>query len=63
MSSLTNRIAPFEGNNVGYSMLQRTLWQCVMMPDDNFALFECRACVHAVSDSALVIDIDDREEL
>ena len=44
-------------------MLQRTLWQCVMMPDDNFALFECRACVHAVSDSALVIDIDDREEL
>ena len=65
-SSLTNQIAPFEGNNVGYSMLQHTLWQHVMMPDDNFASFECRVCVHAVQyshGSALVIDIDDREEL
>ena len=43
MSSLTNQIAPFEGNNVGYCML---LWQCVMTPDDNFASFECRVCVH-----------------
>ena len=46
-SSLTNQIAPFEGNNVGYSLLQHTLWQSIMMPGNNFALFECRACVHA----------------
>ena len=47
MSSLTNQIAPFEGNNVGYSTLQHTLWQRVMTPDNNFVLFECRACVPA----------------
>ena len=43
-SSLTNQIAPFEGNNVGYCTL---LWQCIMMPDNNLASFKCRACVHA----------------
>ena len=45
-SSLTNQIAPFEGNSVGYSTLLRILWQRVMTPDDNCASFECRVCVH-----------------
>ena len=35
------KLLPFEGNNVGYSTLERTLWQRVMTPDDNFVLFEC----------------------
>ena len=42
--SLTNKIAPFEGNNVGYSTLQRTLWQHVMTPGNSFASFECSVC-------------------
>ena len=48
-SFLTNQIAPFEGNNVGFCMLLYVIyaWQCVMMLDDNFASFECGACVHA----------------
>ena len=46
-SSLTNQIAPFEGNNVGYSTFQHTIWQRIVTPADNFASFECRACVHA----------------
>ena len=64
MSYLTNLIGPFEGNNVGYSMLQHTLWQHVVIPDNNFALFECRECVHAAQYSQwLSSDINDREEL
>ena len=47
MSSLTNQIAPFKGNNVGYSTLQHTLWQHVMTPGNNFVSFEYRGCVHA----------------
>ena len=65
-SSLTNQITPFEGNNIGYSMLQHTLWQSVMMPDDNLHRLSAeRVCMQrsTVSGSALVIDIDDREEL
>ena len=54
MSSLTNQIAPFDDHNVGYSTLQRTLWQQVMTPGDNFASFECRACVHAVQYKSVV---------
>ena len=64
-SSLTNQIAPFESNNVGYCMLLRTLWQRVTMPDDTSLSAEC-VCMQRsipVSGSALVIDIDDREEL
>ena len=57
-SSLTNQIAPFEGNNVGYCTL---LWRHVMTPDDYFTSFECRACVHEAQYRGLapVIDIDD----
>ena len=65
MSSLTNQTAlPFEGNNVGYSMLQRTLWQCVMTPNDILRRLSAeRMCMQhsTVSGSALIIDIDDRE--
>ena len=65
MSSLTNQIAPFEGNNVGYCTLLHTLWQRVMTLDDNLhhLSVECVCVCSAVSGSALVIDIDDREEL
>ena len=64
MPSLTNQIAPFEGNNVGYCMLLRTLWQRIMTLDNNFASAE-HACMQrsTVNGSALMIDIDDREEL
>ena len=66
MSSLTNQIAPFEGNNVGYSTLQHTLWQRVMTPDDILRRLSaecvCMQC-STVSGSALVIYIDEREEL
>ena len=57
-SSLTNQIAPFKDNNVGYCSLQRTLWQRVMTPDDNFASFECRACVHAAQYSQWLSSCD-----
>ena len=58
MSSLTNQIAPFEGNNVGYSTPQCTLWQHVMTLNDKFASFECRACVHAVQYSQWLSSCD-----
>ena len=41
-SSLTNQIAPFEGNNFGYCTRICHLWQRVMMQ-------EPRACVHAIA--------------
>ena len=64
MLSLTNQIAPFEGNNVGYCMLLRTLWQRIMTLDNNFASAECAYMQRSrVSGSALTIDIDDKEEL
>ena len=36
---LTNQIAPFEGNNVGYCMCIYHLWQRVTTQDNNFASF------------------------
>ena len=66
MSSLTNQTAPFEGNNVGSSTLQRTLWQRVyVMTIILHRLNAEHVCMQrsTVSGSALMIHIDDREEL